>query len=105
VARPFALPHPDSLSPRPLRPCSGRIIPADVGILRLEHLDLSGWGYADFHAVVNFAITEFSEVRLTAYYWGTTATASISTKKSGCARPDTNAMVIAGGLGVSGQAF
>jgi hypothetical protein len=24
---------------------------------------LSGWGYAAFHAVVNFAITEFYEVR------------------------------------------
>ncbi len=41
----------------------------------------------------------------TAAYWGTTATASISTKKSGCARPETNAIVMAGGLGVSGQAF
>jgi hypothetical protein len=47
---------------------------------------------------------EFYEVRLTAY-WGTTATASISTKKSGCARPETNTPVIAGGLGVWGQAF
>src|SRR5918997_7181137 len=46
----------------------------------------------------------FSEVRLTAYC-GTTATASISTKKSGCARPETNTPVIAGGLGVWGQAF
>jgi hypothetical protein len=26
-------------------------------------LALSGWGYADFHAAVNFAQTEFSEVR------------------------------------------
>jgi hypothetical protein len=48
---------------------------------------------------------EFSEVRLTVYYCGTTATASISTKKSGCARPETNAIVMAGGLGTSGQAF
>ena len=47
----------------------------------------------------------FSEVRLTAYYCGTTATASISTKKSGCARAETNIPVIAGGLGVWGQAF
>ena len=47
----------------------------------------------------------FSEVRLTAYYCGTTATASISTKKSGCARAETNTPVMAGGLGTSGQAF
>jgi len=26
-------------------------------------LALSGWGYADFHVGVNFALTEFSEVR------------------------------------------
>jgi hypothetical protein len=52
----------------------------------------------------NFALPEFYEVRLTAYC-GTTATASISTKKSGCARPETNAIVMAGGLGVWGQAF
>jgi hypothetical protein len=49
-------------------------------------------------------LPEFYDVRLTAY-WGTTATASISTKKSGCARPETNTPVMAGGLGVSGQAF
>jgi hypothetical protein len=29
----------------------------------VEHLDLSGCGYADFHAGVNFALTEFSEVQ------------------------------------------
>ena len=52
----------------------------------------------------NFALPEFYEVRLTAY-WGTTATASISTKKSGCARPETNTPVMAGGLGVWDQAF
>jgi hypothetical protein len=40
------------------------IIPADIGILRLEHLALSGWGYADFHTDANFAFGEFSEVRL-----------------------------------------
>jgi hypothetical protein len=51
-----------------------------------------------------FALPGFYEVRLTAYC-GTTATASISTKKSGCASPDTNAIVMAGGLGVSGHAF
>src|SRR5215213_9766824 len=45
------------------------------------------------------------EVRFTAYYCGTTATASISTKTSGCARAETNTPVIAGGLGVWGQAF
>ena len=28
----------------------------------LGHLALSGWGYADFHAVVNFTLTQFSEV-------------------------------------------
>src|ERR687893_503643 len=38
-------------------------------------------------------------------YCGTTATASISTKKSGWARAETNTPVIAGGLGVWGQAF
>jgi hypothetical protein len=53
---------------------------------------------------LNFRFTEFSEGRLTAYL-GTTATASISTKKSGCARPQTNTPVMAGGFGVSGQAF
>ena len=45
-------------------PCGGRIIPDDTGILRLEHLALSGWGYADFHVGVNFRFTEFSEVRM-----------------------------------------
>jgi hypothetical protein len=37
------------------------IIPADMGIPLPEHVALSGWGYADFHAGVNFAFTEFSE--------------------------------------------
>src|SRR5215218_2492667 len=32
------------------------IIPDDMGILLLEHLALSGWGYADFHAGENFAL-------------------------------------------------
>jgi hypothetical protein len=45
-------------------PCGGRIIPDDTGILRLEHLALSGWGYADFHVGVNFRFTEFCEVRI-----------------------------------------
>ena len=35
----------------------------EADLQELEHLALSGWGYADFHAVVNFAFTEFSEVR------------------------------------------
>ena len=35
----------------------------EADLQELEHLALSGWGYADFHAGVNFAITEFSEVR------------------------------------------
>jgi hypothetical protein len=39
------------------------IIPDDVSIPLLEHLALSGWGYADLYAGGNFAITEFSEVR------------------------------------------
>src|SRR5215203_1622752 len=33
----------------------------DIPLRRL--LGLSGWGYADFNAGVNFALTEFSEVR------------------------------------------
>src|SRR5215218_2752360 len=33
----------------------------DIPLRRL--LGLSGWGYADFNAGVNFAFTEFSEVR------------------------------------------
>jgi hypothetical protein len=40
------------------------IIPDDVGILLPEPLALSGWGYTDFHASVNFAFWGFSEVRL-----------------------------------------
>ena len=38
-----------------------------MSILRLEHLALSGGGFADFHAGVNFALTEFSEVGLPLY--------------------------------------
>jgi hypothetical protein len=39
----------------------GRAVGADLaGAIRV----LSGRGYADFHAGTNFAITEFSEVRL-----------------------------------------
>jgi hypothetical protein len=36
----------------------------EADLQELGHLALSGWGYADFHAGVNFAITEFSEVRI-----------------------------------------
>jgi hypothetical protein len=35
----------------------------EAGLQELEHLALSGWGYADFNAAMNFALTEFSEVR------------------------------------------
>ena len=31
----------------------------EAELQELEHLALSGWGYADFRAGVNFAITEF----------------------------------------------
>jgi len=31
----------------------------EADLQELEHLTLSGWGYADFHAGVNFAITAF----------------------------------------------
>ena len=34
----------------------------EADLQELEHLALSGWGYADFHGGVNFAITAFSEV-------------------------------------------
>jgi hypothetical protein len=39
------------------------IIPDDMSIPLLASPGLSGWGCADFHAGVTFAITEFSEVR------------------------------------------
>jgi hypothetical protein len=35
------------------------IIPDDVSIPLLGYRALSGWGYADFHADANFALTEF----------------------------------------------
>ena len=41
----------------------------EADLQELEHLALSGWGYADFHAGVNFAITEFSEVRIAPVRW------------------------------------
>ena len=31
----------------------------EADLKELEHLALSGWGYADLHAGENFAITEF----------------------------------------------
>jgi hypothetical protein len=34
----------------------------DMGILPSASLALSGWGYADFHGAVNFALTEFDGV-------------------------------------------
>jgi hypothetical protein len=34
-----------------------------TGILLLGHRALSGWGYTDFHASMNFAFWAFSEVR------------------------------------------
>jgi hypothetical protein len=40
------------------------MIPEDVVIPSPAVLGLSGWGYADLHAGVNFRFTEFSEVRL-----------------------------------------
>jgi hypothetical protein len=39
------------------------IIPGDMGIPSSAVLALSGWGYTDFHASVNFAFWGFSEVR------------------------------------------
>jgi hypothetical protein len=32
----------------------------DMSILPSASLALSGWGYADFHDAVNFALTEFT---------------------------------------------
>jgi hypothetical protein len=40
-------------------PLGWRIIPDDVIIPSLAVLALSGWGDAPFHAVANFALTEF----------------------------------------------
>ena len=34
----------------------------DMSILASASLALSGWGYADFHGAVNFALTEFDGV-------------------------------------------
>jgi hypothetical protein len=39
------------------------IMPDDMGIPSLAILALSGWGYTDFHASVNFAFWAFSEFR------------------------------------------
>jgi hypothetical protein len=38
------------------------MIPDGIGISLLGRLALSGWGYADSHAGVNFRFTAFSEV-------------------------------------------
>ena len=40
------------------------IIPDDMSIPLLAHRGLSGWGYTDFHASVNFAFWGFCEVRI-----------------------------------------
>jgi hypothetical protein len=40
------------------------IMPDDMNIPLLGYRALSGWGYADFHASVNFAFWGFSEVGL-----------------------------------------
>ena len=34
----------------------------DMSMLASASLALSGWGYADFHGAVNFALTEFDGV-------------------------------------------
>ena len=47
-----------------LHPLFWRIIPDDISILSVELLALSGWGYTDFHASMNFAFWAFSEVRV-----------------------------------------
>jgi hypothetical protein len=60
---PFALPRPDALSPPPLRSMWRAHNTRRCGHPLRRLLALSGWGYADFHAAVNFAITEFYEVR------------------------------------------
>jgi hypothetical protein len=39
------------------------IIPDNMSIPLLGYLALSGWGYTDFHASMNFAFIEFYEVR------------------------------------------
>jgi hypothetical protein len=39
------------------------IIPTDTSIPFLGYRALSGWGYTDFHASVNFAFWAFSEVQ------------------------------------------
>jgi len=64
--RPFALPRPEALSPlfRPDTRC-GRIIPDDMDMPSPAVLALSGWGYTDCDASVNFAFWGFSEVGLT----------------------------------------
>ena len=67
----------------------GRVCPQGSGLPKSatqETIDEAGTGPIDRSAwkgnSANLALTELYEVRLTAY-WGTTATASISTKNSG----------------------
>ena len=68
----FALPRPRCPKPSPRPPlCPAASVSAYTSLIlgtRYEHplagvTGLIGVGYADFHAGVNFAITEFSEVR------------------------------------------
>jgi hypothetical protein len=40
------------------------IIPDEMRVPSSASLALSGWGYTDFHASVNFAFIEFYEVRV-----------------------------------------
>ena len=56
---------PPSRRPKPscVRGHNRRIIPDDMSIPLRRLLALPGWGDADFHGVVNFRFTEFSEVR------------------------------------------
>lgn len=61
--RPFAPDRPNAPSPPPLAAfvCTRTqtTIPDDVGTPLVEDLALSGWGYANFRSVVNFALTAF----------------------------------------------
>ena len=80
------------------------VYPQGVGLPNGATRESSDEGRRDSIKQIAWKVNSL-EVRLTAYYCGTTATASISTKKSGCARAETNTTVIAGALGTSGQAF
>jgi len=68
--RPFAVPRPDAAGSSYVH--KGHDTAKSVhkkhttrryGIPLLERIAPSGWGYADFHAVVNFHFAELSEVR------------------------------------------